>query len=327
MQESNSPPKNPRYPQDPYEDAGQLPSRNPLFSYHSEFASAGTSGTNFGDPQKPLERELPCIGMSDGSYHGFPTPHSRYDASRQYSHYISSILNLDGNTSVLISLQGNQYPGNAFENGIPHQNGLNSLGGLPSPFPRCENGLPGSHTPTPAFRNHLPKFRPDPNLPAEFGVISGDNNTFYQHLPSPTAPAQSDDELPDASVIKGKCRQISKAQSKPKKVKHEEKSRDTPQPSTSRNKRKGAAIKAEAISKKGHAPGARGYSEEESTAFLLLALEARPLGGNAWEAVWMDYKNTAEEKGWPIRDGKSIRAKYDAVSEILVKMFHGLIAC
>ncbi|SJL15306.1 uncharacterized protein ARMOST_18799 [Armillaria ostoyae] len=297
MQESNSPQKNPRYPQDPYEDAGQLPSHNPLFSYPSEFASAGSSGINFGDPQKPLERELPRIGMSDGSYHGFPTPHSRYDANRQYSHY------------------GHQYPGIPFENGIPHQNGLNSLGGLPSPFPRRDNGLPGSHTPTPAFRNHPSKFRPDPNLPAEFGVISGDNNTFYQRPPSPTAPAQSDDELPDASVIKGKRRQISKAQSESKKVKREEKSRDTPKPG-SRNKVKGAAIKAEPISKKGHAPGARGYSDEESTALLLLALEARPLGGNAWEAVWMDYKNTAEEKGWSIRDAKSIRAKYDALLKL-----------
>ncbi|KAK0433669.1 hypothetical protein EV421DRAFT_1909858 [Armillaria borealis] len=197
--------------------------------------------------------------MSDGSYHSFPTPHSRYDANRQYLHY------------------GHQYPGIPFENGIPHQNGLNSLGGLPLPFPRCDNGLPRSHTPTPAFHNHLLKFHPDPNLPAEFGVISGDNNTFYQRPPSPTAPVQSDDELPDASVIKGKCCQISKAQSKPKKVKHKEKSRDTPKPG-SRNKVKGTAIKAEPISKKGRAPGARGYSDKKSTVLLLLALEVRPLG-------------------------------------------------
>ncbi len=70
-------------------------------------------------------------------------------------------------------------------------------------------------------------------LPAEFGVISRDNNTFYLYPLSPTASAQSDNEFPDASVIKEKLCQISKAQSEPKKMKHKEKSRNTPKPSTS----------------------------------------------------------------------------------------------
>lgn len=87
-----------------------------------------------------------------------------------------------------------------------------------------------------------------------------------------------------------------------------------PKPKPKPRARASAKASKDAAAHGGRKKGASNYSIEEDRALLTMIEKFLPIGGKTWETVANEYERWCAARQHPIRDNKSIRARYGVVS-------------